>query len=174
MIPKEHRSTELRCYHEHNLNEARWLRYNQKNGAKRLGGILARLFRDRQTELFQAARRVGLHKQTPEEKKLSKALRRRLDKWRGVQKQFSSAFRCKSSSRYILDLCGISLQGLRNHIEGLFKPGMSWENYGFYGWHIDHVRPCASFEIHQKKECFHFTNLQPLWAEENLSKSDKI
>lgn len=54
---------------------------------------------------------------------------------------------------------------------------MSWENYGIRGWHIDHIKPCASFDlsiIEEQKECFHYTNLQPLWWHENLAKSDKI
>ena len=53
---------------------------------------------------------------------------------------------------------------------------MSWDNYGTHGWHIDHIRPCASFDLsdeEQQKICFHYTNLQPLWAEDNLKKSKK-
>ena len=51
---------------------------------------------------------------------------------------------------------------------------MSWDNYG--KWHIDHVRPCSSFDLtdaKQQEECFHYTNLQPLWAAENLQKGSK-
>jgi hypothetical protein len=54
---------------------------------------------------------------------------------------------------------------------------MNWDNWGHNGWHIDHIIPIASFDLTQKSEqekCFHYTNLQPLWAEENLSKQDKI
>ena len=53
--------------------------------------------------------------------------------------------------------------------------GMTWENHG--EWHIDHIKPCASFNLFDPKQqimCFHYTNLQPLWAEENLSKSNKF
>jgi hypothetical protein len=52
---------------------------------------------------------------------------------------------------------------------------MSFKNYG--KWHIDHIRPCASFDLSkasEQKECFHYTNLQPLWAEDNLSKGIKV
>jgi hypothetical protein len=51
---------------------------------------------------------------------------------------------------------------------------MNWENQG--EWHIDHIRPCASFNLDNEEEryqCFHYTNLQPLWTEDNLIKSDK-
>ena len=54
---------------------------------------------------------------------------------------------------------------------------MSWNNHGFYGWHIDHIYPCSKFDLtdlNQQKQCFHYTNLQPLWAEENKKKSNKI
>jgi hypothetical protein len=63
------------------------------------------------------------------------------------------------------------------HLESQFKPGMGWENYSIRGWHIDHIRPCASFDLtdpEQQKECFHYSNLQPLWAEENLKKGARL
>ena len=63
------------------------------------------------------------------------------------------------------------------HLESKFKEGMTRENYGFRGWHIDHIKPCASFNLRdaeQQKACFHYTNLQPLWWFENLEKSDKL
>lgn len=73
-------------------------------------------------------------------------------------------------------LIGCSEAHLRAHIEKQFRPGMSWENYGPV-WHVDHIRPCASFNLsdpEQQRVCFHFTNLQPLFAKENLSKGDKM
>jgi hypothetical protein len=53
---------------------------------------------------------------------------------------------------------------------------MTWENWALDGWHIDHIRPCCSFDLtdpEQQKKCFHYSNLQPLWAEENWSKGGK-
>ena len=76
-----------------------------------------------------------------------------------------------------MDLIGCDIITLRNHLEAQFKSGMSWENYGQYGWHIDHIIPCASFDLtypEQQKKCFHYTNLQPLWWDENIAKKDKI
>jgi len=69
------------------------------------------------------------------------------------------------------ELIGCPVSFLEKHVQDQFKPGMTWENYG--EWHIDHVMPCARFDLTdplQQKICFHFTNLQPLWAKENLSK----
>jgi len=72
-----------------------------------------------------------------------------------------------------LELLGCTTEHLRAHLEAQFKSGMSWENYGPKGWHVDHIRPCASFDLTdlvQQRRCFHFTNLQPLWAEDNFRK----
>lgn len=77
--------------------------------------------------------------------------------------------RCESSVK----LLGCSIHRLKVWLESLFKPGMTWDNYGPTGWHIDHKRPCASFNLRLKKDragCFHYTNLQPLWATENIKK----
>ncbi len=73
-----------------------------------------------------------------------------------------------------MELCGCSLEELKAHLEQQFVENMSWDNRN--EWHVDHIRPCASFDltdIEQQKQCFHFSNLQPLWAHENLKKSDK-
>lgn len=81
----------------------------------------------------------------------------------------------KKSTRTI-KLVGCTLPELQAHIESQFRDGMSWENYGRGGWHVDHIRPCASFDLsdpEQVKQCFHYTNLQPLWETDNLSKSDR-
>lgn len=71
---------------------------------------------------------------------------------------------------------GCSIEELKKHISSQFKEGMSWENYGKYTWHVDHIRPCVSFDLSKEEEiykCFNYTNLQPLWAQENLIKNDK-
>jgi len=53
---------------------------------------------------------------------------------------------------------------------------MNWNNYGYYGWHIDHIKPCSSFDLSkdlEQRKCFHYTNLQPLLAKDNLEKGAK-
>lgn len=75
-----------------------------------------------------------------------------------------------------MDLVGCTLEDLRKHIEKQFVDGMNWNNYGINGWHIDHIKPCSSFDltkINEQIKCFHYTNLQPLWAKDNLIKSNK-
>jgi hypothetical protein len=74
-------------------------------------------------------------------------------------------------------LVGCDMNDFIIYIESKFEPGMSWENYGRYGWHIDHIMPCAIFDLtkpeHQKR-CFHFSNLQPMWESDNCRKQDNI
>lgn len=73
-------------------------------------------------------------------------------------------------------LLGCSIKFLRNHLEKQFQPGMTWENQGKI-WHVDHVLPCASFDLtvpEQQRTCFFYKNLQPLWATDNLKKGAKL
>jgi len=75
-----------------------------------------------------------------------------------------------------LELIGCSPKQLKEHLEQQFVKGMNWDNYGSE-WHVDHILPCASFDLTdktQREQCFHFSNLQPLWATDNLSKGCKI
>lgn len=79
----------------------------------------------------------------------------------------------KSDSTVKLIDC--SIENLIHYIAAQFSDGMSWDNYG--KWHIDHIKPCSSFDLtdeNQQKECFHYTNLQPLWAKDNHQKYNKI
>jgi hypothetical protein len=74
-------------------------------------------------------------------------------------------------------LLGCSIAELRNKLQSKFQPGMNWENHGQNGWHIDHILPCSSFDlttIEEQRKCFHFSNLQPLWATDNRRKGAKI
>jgi hypothetical protein len=65
------------------------------------------------------------------------------------------------------------------HLESQFKEGMSWSNYGkqkdnrLDSWEIDHIIPISTFDLtdeDQQRKCWHYTNLQPLWAIDNLQK----
>ena len=76
-----------------------------------------------------------------------------------------------------LDLLGCTPAELKIHLENQFTSGMSWDNYGIKGWHMDHIIPCSFFiltDYQEQKFCFHYTNIQPLWWYDNIEKRDKI
>ena len=105
-------------------------------------------------------------KLTDAEFKLLKTLRSRLGC--AIKRQQSN--KCDTT----IELLGCSISFFKGFLESKFKEGMTWENHG--EWHIDHIKPCASFNLlneDEQKKCFHYTNLQPLWASENLSKGCK-
>jgi hypothetical protein len=92
-----------------------------------------------------------------------------------LRARLNKAINSYNKSNSTMVLLGVpNIEFLWNHLEKTFKPGMTRENYG--KWHIDHIIPCSSFNMENPKDqfkCFHYTNLQALWAHENLSKSNK-
>lgn len=102
---------------------------------------------------------------------------------RSLSSRIRIAIKQRNCPKYIDKLVGCSSEFLRVYIESLWLDGMSWDNYGVYKlgqpmtWHIDHKRPLSSFDLfdpEQQETCFHYTNLQPLWAIDNIRKSDKL
>lgn len=72
---------------------------------------------------------------------------------------------------------GCTIDELKTYLESKFQPGMSWDNWTTDGWHIDHIKPLASFDLtdrNQFLEACHYTNLQPLWAKDNLIKGSSV
>jgi len=90
-----------------------------------------------------------------------------------LRSRIRAALKYQSASKDLgtAKLVGCTMLELRAHLERQFKDGMTWDNHG--DWHIDHIKPCVSFDLtdpDQQRECFHYTNLQPLWAEDNRKK----
>ena len=72
---------------------------------------------------------------------------------------------------------GCTISELKSYLESKFSSGMTWDNWALDGWHIDHIKPLNRFDLtdrNQLLEACNYTNLQPLWATDNLIKSDKI
>lgn len=111
--------------------------------------------------------------------KEKKARNRKDPKWRLVASlriRLRDALKGRGvkKSQATMGLLGCPVVWLEAHLESLFRPGMTWGNRGLI-WHIDHKKPCAKFDLvdpEQQRICFHWTNLQPLFATENLKKGD--
>ena len=123
------------------------------------------------THKKQKAKRILLrHKdriKTDVQYRLICNLRRSLK--RAIQKSKTKKLR---SSR---DILGADMNLVRLHLEKQFSTGMTWNNYGYRGWHIDHIIPLSSAKtIEDIMRLCHYTNIQPLWAFENMSKGAKF
>lgn len=139
-------------------NKAEWRRKRKAREAKN---------KERMREWARQYQRRRLA--TNPQYKMAHALRTRLGKVLRLA-------RAEKMASAVRDM-GCTLAELQSHIESLWLPGMSWDNYGVHGWHIDHKTPLASVDLNDREQVLkviHYTNLQPMWAEDNLSKGCKI
>jgi len=141
-------------------NRERFAKYNKEYQDKNKEKI------NKQTSKYQRNRR-----KTDINFRITNNLRRRI----------GQALKINSKSKRTIELLGCSIEQLKQHLEEQFVEGMNWDNYGG-GWNgkkewvIDHIKPCVLFDLSKPEEqlkCFNYTNLQPMWAEDNLRKSDK-
>lgn len=139
--------------------------------------------RDRSYHVLNREKRIAYAREYNRSRKKQRAASDRIRYWNDVnfriglnlRSRIRSALKRNSKSSSTKDLIGCSVAELKLKLAEKFKPGMSWENYGL--WQIDHIIPCAAFDLSKSSNqhvCFHFSNLQPLWAEENRTKSNKI
>lgn len=110
-----------------------------------------------------------------------RAIRRKIDPHTRIRDNLSLRMRLALKEQNLTkrnttsDLVGCSIPYLKKYLEKKFKKGMNWKNQGIFGWHIDHIKPCSKFDLsdpNQQRECFNYKNLQPLWAKENILKSN--
>ncbi len=91
-----------------------------------------------------------------------------------LRSRIRRAIRFGYKSGSAVDDLGCSVEDFKSYIESKFDADMSWDNYGLYGWHLDHIKPLCSFDLDNREEfksAVHYTNYQPLWANENWSKN---
>ena len=91
--------------------------------------------------------------------------------------RISKVLRDNRKSDSTTKLLGCSIEQLKWYFASKFTKGMSWAKVMNGEIHIDHIKPCAAFDLSKESEqrkCFHYTNLQPLWAKDNLSKGSKF
>lgn len=126
-------------------------------------------YREKIKDKFREYHRIYENKRRKAEPeyKLKHTLRNR------IRKAFQGGYKTGSSVR---DL-GCTILEFKKYLESKFQEGMTWENYGRYGWHIDHITPLSSFDLTDREQFLkacHYTNMQPLWAKDNLKKSNKV
>ena len=95
-----------------------------------------------------------------------------------IKTRIISVLKGTSKSENTAKLLGCSIDKFIMYLEAQFwkDERIDWITYGPRGWHLDHIRPCASFDLtdpEQQKICFHYTNMQPLWWKDNIAKADK-
>lgn len=99
-----------------------------------------------------------------------------------LRSRFNKAIKNNYKSGSAVNDLGCSIEELKVHLEANFYPdflsmtAMNWDNYGLHGWHIDHIIPLSKFDLtnpEELKQACHYTNLQPLWAKDNLSKGSR-
>lgn len=95
---------------------------------------------------------------------------------KNLRSRISNALNGKVKFQGTIQLLGCTITELKIHLESMFTKEMNWDNYGSY-WHVDHIKPCSLFNLlneNEQMECFHYSNLQPLEASENLKKYNKF
>lgn len=93
-----------------------------------------------------------------------------------LRSRLNCALRNSKGGSAVDDL-GCSIEEFKLYLESKWQLGMTWNGHGRDGWHIDHIIPLVSFDLtdpEQLKKACHYTNLQPLWAEDNLSKGCQV
>lgn len=94
-----------------------------------------------------------------------------------LKRTLAGGYKKRPTTSYAVDVIGCSMEHLISHLESQFKSGMSWANHTRTGWHIDHKIPYRQFDLRTLdglKAWYHWTNLQPLWADENKRKGNKL
>ena len=143
--------------------KARDARYREANRDRLNREASERYYANKEQHLAQTLAYQRRKEATDPAYRLVRRLRKRV--WDAIAKGHKS--------EKTMELVGCSIEALMEHLEAQFTDGMTWDNYG--QWHVDHIRPCASFDLEdpeQQRQCFNYTNLQPLWAEDNIRKAD--
>jgi hypothetical protein len=151
-----------------------------KNKKKKIKQTKKRYYKDHEFYLFYARQyyrknKKHLNKIDYKRKKQRKLIDVNFKIVCNLRTRIYNALKGRNKSNQTKELLGCSIETFKQHLEQNFTKGMNWKNYG--RWHIDHIRPCSSFDMsdpEQQKQCFHYSNLQPLWAKDNLKKSDRF
>ena len=162
---KDKHAEYMREYREANSDKVAEIKRNYRHANKNKIANYMREYRSTNKDKIAEIRRN--YRQNSKQARLAHSLRNRLWKiLKGVSK-----------SKTMLTIIGCTYEELIRHFEKQFTDGMTWDNYGKNGWEVDHIIPCIAFDLtdlEQQRLCFNYTNLRPLWVEDNLSKGGKL
>ena len=155
----------LKKYYEENKDKIKEYnkKYYEKNKEKIIDNV--KKYREENKEKLKESYKEYLKK------------KRKNDPIYRMMRNIRSMVRRAIKTKRTEEIIGCTYQELKLHLENQFTEAMSWENYGFNGWHIDHIRPLSWFDIANPDEVAkanHYSNLQPLWWEDNLSKGNRF
>lgn len=162
-------------YYENNKEEIskkakeKYLLNKNKINKERRKKHLNKSIEEKQIEYNKRNKNQKLRKEKDFSYKLSTLFRSRIS--RAIKEGYG-----KKSSK-VIELLGCDWNTAKEWVEKQWKEGMNWDNHGLKGWHIDHIIPVSFFnmkDLNEQKKCFHYTNLQPLWAIDNIKKSNKL
>lgn len=158
----------LNCNNElpfEHFNKIKLGRFGLRSTCKVCDSIRDKKYRNNNKEKLNQYKKIK--KATDPQFKLKQILRLRL---------LDALKRNNTTKRHsALELVGCTIEQAKQHLELQFRLNMTWSNHGDI-WEIDHIKPCSSYDltdIEQQKQCFHYTNLQPLTISENRSKGNK-
>jgi hypothetical protein len=159
---KEYRAEQHKEWREKNAEKHRQSARDHYYANKERKNKQSRAYHKNNREKINKRRKVWIAKV---ENRLAQNLRVRL----------VMAIRRESKKGSAVKDLGCSIPELKLYLENRFQPGMTWDNYGS-DWHIDHIRPLANYDLTDRevlKQLVHYTNLQPMWAIDNIKKSNK-
>lgn len=175
------KSAEYRAKNRERIREQKREHYYSSGEA---GAALRReklkAWRQANREAYNAKNRE--YYRTSESRKIGTNLRNRINEAVRYERSTTDGVRSRKPSSLkrgsnFIDLLGCTIEELKAQFESQFTEGMTWERFMSGEIHIDHIKPCASFDltkVSEQRKCFHHTNLQPLWAKDNLRKNDKL
>lgn len=159
-------------YYSNPENNLKKKEYNKKYHANEEVKVKRQKYRKEYSKQYYTDPKKREERKIKYQKRLKEDLNFQLGKY--LRNRLYSAIKGKIKIGSAVKDLGCTVEELKTHLESLFQPRMSWDNYG--AWHIDHIKPLASFNLEdpeQVKVACHYSNLQPLWAEDNLKKGDR-
>jgi hypothetical protein len=157
-------------YYEKNKKSPDKIKYNNdyKMKNKKEISLKKTLYRKNNREEINKYQRIYFTKRLREDIQFKLAC--------NLRGRFKQALKRGSKKGSVLKYLGCSINHLKDHLESKFTEGMCWDNWGLHGWHIDHIIPMSKFDLTNEDDLnivCHYSNLQPLWAIDNIKKGNK-